>query len=287
MKQLTIISGKGGTGKTTITAAFATLSVSHVIADCDVDAADLHLILNPTVEKREEFYGGRTAIIDKDKCQQCDECIRMCRFDAIEDYTVDPISCEGCGVCVHACPDGAVTMERHMSGHWFISHTRSGYMTHAKLGIAEENSGKLVTLVRQHAKLIAERESKQYIIIDGPPGIGCPVIAAIAGVDLLLAVTEPTLSGIHDLERVVGVARHFNVPVLVCINKYDINHDNSFAIEEYCKKNELEVVGKILYNPEVTKAMVKKQSVIEYPCGEVTKEITKIWKRVEHRLSNA
>jgi len=283
MKQLTIVSGKGGTGKTTITAAFATLSDSQVIADCDVDAADLHLILNPALEKREEFYGGKTAVIDSDKCQQCDECIRVCRFDAIKDYTVDPISCEGCGVCVQACPEGAVTMERHMSGHWFVSHTRSGPMTHAKLGVAEENSGKLVTLVRQQAKLIAEKGNKKYIIIDGPPGIGCPVIAAIAGVDLLLAVTEPTLSGIHDLERVIGVASHFNVPVLVCINKYDINHDNSSAIEEYCSKNKLEVVGKILYNPEVTKAMVKKQSVIEYPCGEVTNEITKIWKRVENR----
>jgi len=287
MKQLTIISGKGGTGKTTITAAFATLSDSHVIADCDVDAADLHLILEPSIERSEEFYGGRTAVIDSDKCQQCDECIRVCRFDAIEDYTVDPISCEGCGICVHACPEGAVTMEMHMSGHWFISHTRCGPMTHAKLGIAEENSGKLVTLVRQQAKLIAEKESKKYIIIDGPPGIGCPVIAAITGVDLLLAVTEPTLSGIHDLERVVGVARHFNIPVVVCINKYDINPDNSFAIEEYCKKNELEVAGQILYDPDVTKAMVNKQSVIEYPCGEVTNEITKIWKGVEHRLNNA
>jgi len=285
MKQLTIISGKGGTGKTTITAAFATLSDSHVIADCDVDAADLHLILEPSIERSEEFYGGRTAVIDSDKCQQCDECIRVCRFDAIEDYTVDPISCEGCGICVHACPEGAVTMEMHMSGHWFISHTRCGPMTHAKLGIAEENSGKLVTLVRQQAKLIAEKESKKYIIIDGPPGIGCPVIAAITGVDLLLAVTEPTLSGIHDLERVVGVARHFNTSVVVCINKCDINPDNSFAIEEYCKKNELEVVGKILYDPNVTKAMVNKKSVIEYPCGEVTKEIKSVWEKVERRLN--
>ncbi len=286
MKQLTVISGKGGTGKTTITAAFATLSDSHVIADCDVDAADLHLILHPTIEKSEEFYGGKIAVIDSDKCQQCDECIKVCRFDAIEDYAVDPISCEGCGVCVQACPDGAISMEMHMNGHWFISNTRSGYMIHAKLGIAEENSGKLVTLVRQQAKVIAERENKEYVIIDGPPGIGCPVIAAISGVDLLLAVTEPTLSGIHDLERVVGVAKHFNVPVTVCINKYDINAENTSKIEEFCLKNDLEVAGKVLYDPGVTKAMVNKQSVIEYPCGEVTKEITKIWERVEKKLKN-
>ena len=281
MKQLTIISGKGGTGKTTITAAFAALSDSHVIADCDVDAADLHLILNPALEKREEFYGGKTAVIDGDKCQQCDECMHVCRFDAIENYTVDPISCEGCGVCVQACPEGAIEMKQHMSGHWFISKTRAGYMTHAKLGIAEENSGKLVSLVRQQAKLIAERDKKDYIIIDGPPGIGCPVIAAITGVDLLLAVTEPTLSGIHDLERVVGVANHFNTPVVVCINKYDINPDNTSKIEGYCLKNKIEMVGKILYNPDVTKAMVNKESVVEYSCGEVTKEIEKMWSKVK------
>jgi len=176
-------------------------------------------------------------------------------------------------------------MEKHMSGHWFISHTRSGDMTHAKLGIAEENSGKLVTLVRQQAKLIAERVKKKYVIIDGPPGIGCPVIGAITGVDLLLAVTEPTLSGIHDMERVVGVANHFNVPIVVCINKYDINPDNTSKIEEYCSKNNLEVVGKIPYDPRVTKAMVNKKSIIEYPCGEVTKEIKKIWNKVENRLN--
>jgi len=286
MKQLTVISGKGGTGKTTITAAFATLSDSHVIADCDVDAADLHLILHPTTEKSEEFYGGKIAVIDSDKCQQCDECIKVCRFDAIEDYVVDPISCEGCGVCVQACSEGAISMEKHMNGHWFISKTRSGYMTHAKLGIAEENSGKLVTLVRQQAKVIAERDNKEYVIIDGPPGIGCPVIAAISGVDLLLAVTEPTLSGIHDLERVVGVAKHFNVPVTVCINKYDINTENASKIEEFCLKNDLEVAGKVLYDPGVTKAMVNKQSVIEYPCGEVTEEITRIWEKVDSKLKS-
>ena len=165
--------------------------------------------MNPAVRKREEFFGGKSAVIERDKCSQCDECIRVCRFDAIEDYTVDTVSCEGCGVCVRACPEGAISLKQHMSGHWFISDTRCGTMVHAQLGIGEDNSGKLVSLVRQQAKLIAEREGKERVIIDGPPGIGCPVIAAITGVDLLLAVTEPTLSGIHDLERVVGVAQHF------------------------------------------------------------------------------
>lgn len=284
MKQLTVISGKGGTGKTTITAALATLSDSHVLADCDVDAADLHLILDPAPEKHEDFHGGKTALIDADKCTQCDECIKMCRFDAIRDYTVDSISCEGCGVCVHACPQGAISMQKHVSGQWFISRTRAGYMVHARLGIAEENSGKLVTLVRQQAKLIAEKEHKQLVIIDGPPGIGCPVIAAITGVDLLLAVTEPTLSGIHDLERVVGVAQHFNVPVMVCVNKYDINPLNASKIEAFCGKNGLAVAGKLPYERNVTKAMVNKKSIVEYPCGEVTEEVTKIWEVVNRRL---
>ena len=285
MKQLTIISGKGGTGKTTIAAAFASLSDSHVMADCDVDAADLHLILNPKIEKSENFQGGKTALIDKEKCLQCGECINLCRFDAIKDYTVDFISCEGCGFCARACPEGAIMMEQNISGRWFISHTRYGYMTHAELGIAEENSGKLVTLVRQQAKLIAEREEAEYIIVDGPPGIGCPVIASITGVDLLLAVTEPTLSGIHDLERVIGVARHFDIPALVCINKYDINRNNSMQIEEYCSQNMLQLAGKISYDPEVTKAMINRKSVIEHLCSKVTGEVKKIWERVIETLN--
>jgi MinD superfamily P-loop ATPase len=286
MKQLTVISGKGGTGKTTITAAFASLSDSHVIADCDVDAADLHLILHPTVEKSQEFYGGKTALIDNEKCIQCDTCIELCRFNAIEDYKVDPISCEGCGLCSHGCPEGAIAMVNHMSGYWFVSNTRFGHMAHAKLGIAEENSGKLVTLVRQQARLIAERDNKRYVIIDGPPGIGCPVIAAITGVDLLLVVTEPTLSGIHDLERVVGVANHFNIPVEVCINKYDINPANTSNIESYCSKNGLDVAGRIPYDPQVTKAMVNKKTVIEYPCGKTTEEAEKVWENVKNKLDN-
>lgn len=284
MKQLTIISGKGGTGKTTLTAALATLSPSHVLADCDVDAADLHLILEPRIEKQEDFQGGKTAFIDADACIRCDECVKLCRFEAIHDYTVDSISCEGCGVCARVCPQGAVSMQKHVSGQWFISRTRAGYMVHAKLGIAEENSGKLVTLVRQQAKLIAEQERKQLVIIDGPPGIGCPVIAAITGVDLLLAITEPTLSGIHDLERVVGVAQHFNVPVMVCVNKYDINPVNASKVEAFCAQNGLAVAGKIPYDKNVTKAMVNKKSIIEYPCGAVTEAAAGIWDTVRKRL---
>ncbi len=285
MKQLTIVSGKGGTGKTTVTAAFITLSDSHVIADCDVDAADLHLILDPVITKREEFFGGKTAQIHSDKCQQCNACVEACRFHAIEDYTVDPISCEGCGVCALVCPEEAITMQSNMSGHWFISDSRRGPMVHASLGIGEDNSGKLVSLVRQQARMISEKDSKKYIIIDGPPGIGCPVIAAITGVDLVLAVTEPTLSGIHDLERVVKVAHHFKVPVAVVINKYDINLDNSYHIEQYCSKNTLTVAGRIPYNQGVTRAMVNRKSVIEYNCGEVTREIERIWTNLSQSLN--
>ena len=285
IKQLTIISGKCGTGKTSVTAAFTTLCMSQVIADCDVDAADLHLILEPTIKNREDFFGGKTAHIDREKCQQCDECLQVCRFKAIENYTVDHVLCEGCGVCAKACPEGAVTLEQHRSGQWFISDTRCGPMIHAQLGIGEDNSGKLVSHVRQQAKLTAERADKEYILIDGPPGIGCPVIAAITGVDLVLAVTEPTLSGIHDVKRVVGVANHFSIPVVVCINKYDINSDNSLHIEEYCADNGLEVLGRIPYDQSVTKAMVNKKSIVEYSCGEVTKEVKLLWDRVREKLN--
>jgi len=284
MKQIVIISGKGGTGKTVITGAFAALAKNKVMADCDVDAADLHLLLSPVIKQRHEFRSGKTAKIDKRLCKECGKCISVCRFNAIRNCSVDPISCEGCGVCVQACPEKAISLEQHRSGQWFISDTRCGPMIHAQLGIGEDNSGKLVSLVRQQAKLTAESAAKQYVLIDGPPGIGCPVIAAITGVDLVLAVTEPTLSGIHDLKRVVGVASHFSIPVVVCINKYDINLENSLHIEEYCASNNLEVLGKIPYDQCVTKAMVNKKSVIEYPCGEVTKSIEHLWTRVRQKL---
>ncbi len=286
MKELTVISGKGGTGKTTITAAFAALAQGQVMADGDVDAADLHLILTPRIKKEEEFFGGRAPLMDKDKCDECGICMELCRFEAIRDFIIDPISCEGCGLCMHACPNDAITMEEKFSGHWFISDTRFGPMVHGKLGIAEENSGKLVSLVRQQARLIAEEENKDLIIIDGPPGIGCPVIAAMTGVDLVLAVTEPTLSGIHDLERVLGVAGHFSVPATVCVNKFDINTENTEKIKEYCRERNIEVVGEIPYDPIVTKAMVAGQSITEYDSGVVTDIIKKMWARIETGLGN-
>lgn len=284
MKQLTIISGKGGTGKTTLTAAFAHLAMNLVIADCDVDAADLHLILRPTIIREEPFYGGQLPLIDKGRCTQCGLCEEKCRFGAISSLEVDSTSCEGCGVCAYICPEKAITMKERLSGHWFISETREGPMVHARLGIGEANSGKLVSTVRQEAKDLAEKESCDLILIDGPPGIGCPVIASITGADLVLAVTEPTLSGIHDLQRILEVAHHFNIPSAVCINKFTINLDNTLKIEEYCDEQEIEVVGRIPFDPSVTQAMIRALSVVEYPCRKVSEEVEKIWARIEEKL---
>ncbi len=287
MKQLTVISGKGGTGKTTITAAFAYLADNPVIADCDVDAADLHLLLTPQLIKQEPFYGNRLASIDKEQCSRCGLCEETCRFGAIQESAIDPTSCEGCGVCAYICPEKAISMKERLSGYWFISDTKEGPMVHAYLGIAAENSGKLVSVVRQQAKDIAEKEKKNLVLIDGPPGIGCPVIASIGGVDMVLVVTEPTLSGLHDLKRILQVADHFNIRAMVCINKFDINPDNTRMIENYCEEKGIELIGKIPYDPSVTRAMINVLSVAEYPCGEVTEEVKRVWRKVEEYLFGA
>ena len=282
MKELTIISGKGGTGKTSITAAFASLAKSKVMADCDVDAADLHLILKPEIKYREKFYGGKIAYINKDLCTECGKCREVCQFDAIsEDYIVDPISCEGCSVCVHFCPVNAIDFTEHLNGEWFISETRFGPLVHAKLGVAEENSGKLVSLVRQQAKLLAEEKKLDFVIIDGAPGVGCPVISSITGADAVLVVTEPTLSGFHDLKRVVQLSYgHFHIPTFVCVNKYDLNIDISDKIEKFCQIENIDFVGKIIYDKIVTQAMVQGKSIIEFSDGAVAKDITNIWKNM-------
>jgi len=281
VKELTIISGKGGTGKTSITASFAALAEKAVMADCDVDAADLHLILHPTIQRKVDFYGGKTASIRSDDCIQCGKCIEVCRFDAVrDDFTIDSISCEGCGVCVHFCPEGAIDFDEALNGEWFISETRFGPMVHARLGIAEENSGKLVTEVRKHARQIAEEQNKDLIIVDGAPGIGCPVISSITGADAVLIVTEPTLSGLHDLERVVGLTAHFDIPTMVCINKYDLNMEITNRIEEGGTRDSLHCVGRIPYDTVVTEAMVQGQSIIEFSDGDVSRAIRKMWERV-------
>ena len=293
MKEFVVISGKGGTGKTSIVASFAALAKQKVLADCDVDAADLHLILQPRHVHSESFTGGKEAVVHEDECMGCGTCSELCRFDAvtlnngrgdIPKASIDPIACDGCGVCVKFCPENAIELREKTSGEWFISETAYGPMVHAKLGIAEENSGKLVTLVRSHAKKVAHDNGCDTVIIDGSPGIGCPVIASITAASLVLAVTEPSLSGLHDLERVVDLAGHFKIPVIVCINKYDINTEMAKRIEEYCLEQKLKVVGKIPYDPVVTRAQLAKASVVEYSGAPVALEIKKMWREINYIL---
>jgi MinD superfamily P-loop ATPase len=282
MKQLTILSGKGGTGKTSITAAFAVLAKNAVVADCDVDAPDLHMLLHPEVIEMKEFKGSKLAVIDETKCVSCGLCRENCVFDAItNDLKVDAVACEGCSVCKVVCPVNAITLAERVSGDAYISKTKYGFMSHALLCPGESNSGKLVTLVRQDAKILAEKEQHDLIIIDGSPGIGCPVIASITGVDAALVVTEPTLSGIHDLERVLTLLDHFNVVPFVCINMYDVNSDNTNKILSFCRENRIEVVGIIPFSPEVTQAMVNGKTIVEYsPRSGVTEEINSMWKKM-------
>jgi len=284
MKEVVVLSGKGGTGKTSIVGSLAAIAQSKVLADCDVDAADLHLLLQPVTQQKHEFWSGQVAVIDEEKCTQCGLCQDVCRFDAINDFNVDPISCEGCGFCFHICPDEAIIMRENLSGRWFISETKYGPLVHARLGIAQENSGKLVALVRQQAKQIAEKQGFNYIISDGPPGIGCPVISSLSGANLALLVTEPTLSGIHDLERVIGVCHHFGVPAIVCINKYDINEDNTRQIENYCLGQGVEVATKIPFDNVVTEALVQGLPVVEYSQGKVAQEIETLWHSISRAL---
>ena len=282
MKQIVIISGKGGTGKTVLTASFASLAKSKVMVDCDVDAADLHLLLHPSVKERFEFRSGQTARIDKALCCECGECIDMCRFNAIgKDFVIDPVSCEGCELCSRICRYGAITMEENISGEWFISDTRFGPFVHARLGIAEDNSGKLVSRIRQAAKEIAEKEKKSYILIDGPPGIGCPVIASITDTDLAVIVTEPTLSGIHDMLRIIDTTGHFQIPVKVVINKFDLNPENSGKIEHICESNNIEIVGRIAFSAKVPRSLVQAVPFVEYAQDEVAGEIISIWNKIE------
>lgn len=275
------MSGKGGTGKTTLVASFATLAQSIVITDCDVDAPDLHLLLKPKVMQTQEFKGSKLAVIDEATCTQCRECEEACRFNAITDVVIDPVLCEGCGVCAYVCPVEAIELKQRISGYAFVSKTRYGPMSHARLNPGEENSGKLVTLVRYNAKQVAEKENCDLILNDGAPGIACPVIASVTGVDLGLVVVEPTLSGIHDLKRALGLLKHFRIPSLVCINKCDINRENTRKIIDFCEGNGVEVAGNISFDPLVTRAMVAGKPVLEYsPKSIVSKEIGEVWERV-------
>ncbi len=282
MKELVVISGKGGTGKTSLMAALAVLAENKVMCDADVDAADLHLLMAPRVQERHDFKGGGEAIIDLEKCTACGLCRELCRFDAItEDYKVDSIGCEGCGVCVDMCPEQAIAFPVKTCGEWYKSETRCGPMIHARLGIAEENSGKLVALVRQEARKLAEDQGLDLIITDGPPGIGCPVIASIGGATAVLIVAEPTVSGLHDMTRVVQLAAHFKVPVMVCVNKFDLNPEKTAAIEALAREHDLTFLGTIPYDPDFTAAMVAGQTLLEYQNDSVTaKALTSLWEKL-------
>jgi len=325
MQELVVISGKGGTGKTSLAASFAVLADRPVIADCDVDAADLHLVLSPRVKERHEFRSGHEAVIRQDDCTGCGACLAHCRFGAVltpavQDewrvsgrtrmncsdcaycerscdlrtnviigeirqalgetrpaaYAIDPIACEGCGVCVRFCPVKAIDFPERLSGEWMVSETRCGPMVHARLGVAAENSGKLVSLVRREARRIAEAENRPLVIVDGPPGIGCPVIASVTGATLVLAVTEPTVSGEHDLERVLSLTRHFNIPAAVCVNKWDLNVEMTERIEDKARKAGARVAGRIRYDRAVTLAQMREQAVVETEADCVA-DIQHVW----------
>jgi MinD superfamily P-loop ATPase len=292
MKEIVIISGKGGTGKTSVCASFAALASKKqkiVFTDCDVDAADLHLIFSPEVRRTEGFISGHEAHIDIAQCAQCGKCTTLCKFDAIvytqkRGYSVEPSSCEGCGVCVKFCPSHAISFNKRNCGEWYVFGTRFGTLVHAQLDAHAENSGKLVTVVRKEASRIAAEQNAVFIITDGPPGTGCPVIASITGAHAVVAVTEPTLSGKHDLERVMELTRHFHVPMYVCVNKWDINPEISAQIQRSCKKNNAEYIGKISFSRSVTAAQIQGMSVIEYSNNKTAKEIKVIWKRLLRKM---
>lgn len=288
MKEIVIISGKGGTGKTSVAASFAVLAERPVIADCDVDAADLHLVLAPQIRERHDFYSGHEAVIRQQDCNGCGACLAHCRFDAVKmdgqaglevKYSIDPVACEGCGVCVRFCPEKAIDFPERLCGEWMISDTRCGPMVHARLGIAAENSGKLVSIVRREARRIAEKEKRSLVIVDGPPGIGCPVIASLTGATLVLVVTEPTVSGEHDLERVLKLARHFDMPAAVCVNKWDLNPEMTERIENMAMRAGAKIAGRIRYDRAVTAAQMQELAVVETeaPC---VADIQQVWKNI-------
>ena len=291
MKQLVILSGKGGTGKTTVAAALAHLSsreFSIVLADADVDAANLELVLDPAKRETQDFTGSKSAVIDPIKCTACGACYDVCRFEAIipgdEAYRVDSLACEGCAACFYQCPEEAIQMEEQRDGQWFCSTTRFGPLFHAHLFAGQENSGKLVTLVKQQARLLGQDTGAALLLVDGPPGIGCPVIAASAGADLALHVVEPTVSGVHDLERVMATTDHFGVPSLVAINKADLNPARSDGIAASCAQRGVELVGRIPYDTIVTEAMVQGQPVTAHTDGPVTEALRSVWAQVREQL---
>ncbi len=287
IRELVIVSGKGGTGKTSIAGAFASLAENCLLCDADVDAADLHLLTAPEVQQSSAFMGGSLANIRTEDCSECGRCRELCKFDAIsEDFVIDQLGCEGCGVCVDLCPEEAIDFPIQQCGEWYISDTRLGPMVHARLGIAEENSGKLVSLVRQEAMKLAEQKGRGLILTDGPPGIGCPVIASIGGATALVIIVEPTVSGLHDMQRVAELAVHFKVPGMVCINKFDLNMEMSLKIEAYARERNMQIVGRIPFDPIFVKAMIEAENIIEHsPESQAAEAIREIWKNIMNSQS--
>ncbi len=288
MKELVIVSGKGGTGKTSIAASFAHLAGRVVTADCDVDAANLHLVMSPVVRETTGFSGGKVAELDQDPCTGCGKCLELCRYDAVIEengtYKIDKTACEGCGVCAYFCPVKAIEMIDDENGEWYISDTAYGPMVHARLNAGGENSGKLVTLVRNQARRTAKAKKIETILVDGSPGIGCPVIASITGADAVLAVTEPSMAGLHDLKRVVSLGKHFGIRVLVAVNKYDINMDITDKVLDFIKNEELEMAGRVHYDIDVTLAQIAGKSVVEFSDGQAASDIRELWRYVADLL---
>lgn len=285
MKQLVVISGKGGTGKTSITAALAGVGPAKVLADCDVDAADLHLVLTPNILETHDFYSGELPVVDRNLCTECGVCVEHCRFEAItEDIRVLEEHCEGCGVCSYVCPAGAITPEPRKCGVWMKSKTRFGTMIHAALGAGQENSGKMVTHVRGEAAKAAEEEGIDYLVIDGSPGVGCPVIASLTGADMALLVIEPSVSAIHDAKRVYSLTKHFKIPACAVINKAGLNPDLEREVEEFCKENSLPLAGAFPYDSKFTKAQIAKKTIAEFDPNGLGAIVDKVWSEIQRYL---
>jgi len=281
VKELVVISGKGGTGKTTLLASFAALAGRSVLADCDVDAPDLYLLAHPEIQSQEEFRAGNVAAINRERCTRCGRCLEVCRFEAItSDFAVEPLDCEGCGACRVVCPAEAVELRERVAGDWFRGQTKYGPMVYAQLRPAEENSGKLVVLVRKEACALTERDGINLILTDGPPGIGCPVIASLGNADLALVVTEPTPSGLHDLERALALCRHFRVPAMVCVNKFDLNPGLDKQVREFCARTRIAVTESIPFDESVPKAISQGVPLVEFNHGPARRAIEAVWEEV-------
>lgn len=283
--EIAVISGKGGTGKSSISAAFATIARQAVLADCDVDAANLCLIFNPSIEEEQEYVGGQYAVVDHDRCKLCNLCASYCRFDAIEiqkdKIVISEIACDGCQLCERLCPQHAIGMIENKKSRLYSGLFRNGRMVYGYLAPGEENSGKLVNLVRERAKSLALQFNHDHVIIDGPPGIGCPVISSVTGVDHAVIVTEPTVTGLHDLKRIVELISGFGIMQRVIINKYDLNPTMTDRIEEYCQSRVVLLAGKLPYDPRVVEAMVNCKSINEWaPESQISIDLARIWNAI-------